>query len=121
MAFYHCTVGGGAPTGLTEVYNLTAPAQWETFTNPNSVQPLIVKCEYEDTTLTFPAVKEYSYEVNLSDLPDLSQGGDPYITIGLGLAGEQINMRTDNNNNLIYISTGSAFAGGEEIKVYKQD
>lgn len=106
---------------LELIYSLQSGGVWETFANPNSTEPLIVEAYTEGAyTSGFPQIIDRKYTVDLSLLPSLDSGGDPYTTIGLTAYNVPINMRTGNNNATVYISTNGTLQSSESVRVYKQ-
>lgn len=106
---------------LELVYSLQSGGVWETFANPNSTEPLIVEAYTEGAyTSGFPQIIDRKYTVDLSLLPSLDSGGDPYTTIGLTAYNVPINMRTGNNGATVYISANGTLQSSESVRVYKQ-
>ena len=97
------------------IYRLQQGARWETFANPNSLYPLIVKAFGGSGAVT-------EVEVDVDDLPS-RDGGDYYITVCTlpNAQGQSVNMATANDGATICVSTNSVFdTSTMGVNVYKR-
>ena len=97
------------------IYSLQQGARWETFPNPNSTQPLIVKAYGGNNTTV-------EVEVDVNDLPS-RDGGDYYTTVCIlpNAQGQSVNMATANSGTTICISTDNVFdTSTMGVNVYKR-
>ena len=94
------------------VYTVEQGARWETFTNPDSDNPLLIENVYKG------AIKTFIFNPN--DLPARDGGVDNYVTIGQTLTGININLGQTNSGETVYISLQTSFDSSvESTKVYK--
>ena len=108
---YGIKFGGGVNRKL--IYTLTAGGQWETFSNPNSENPLIVEA-YGATGIIASA------QIVPSGLPS-RDGGDYYRTLfEIPDTGVNVNVATSNAGTTINISASSSYdTTTKYVKVYE--
>ena len=104
---------GGRSGGSTKtlVYTLTTGSQWETFTNPNSNNPLVLEAENRGAINSWQFIPE--------ELPS-RDSGDNYITIGtFPNTNLPINLGQINDGDTICLSTNGNFdTSVSSVKVY---